>query len=160
VAAVEFALVAPVLLTVLMGFIEFGRIYTSQITLTNAARDGARFAITHASGWSSQDPAPAGTIEAAIQTSVGAGALANDDAHIVIEYFDNTKSPAVQCGHYSVAAAVFVADNGYQTQGNCVVAGNLVEIKLAMPYSFLTAASVFFPSGFTLKASTTMVIEQ
>jgi Flp pilus assembly protein TadG len=157
---VEFALVAPVLLTLLMGFIEFGRIYTSQITLTNAARDGARFAITHSSSWSNQSTAPAGTIEAAIQASVGAGTLPNDDSHIVIEYFDNTKSPAVQCGHYSVAAGVFVADGGYPSQASCVAAGNLVEIKLAMPYSFLTAASVFFPSGFSLKASTTMVIEQ
>ena len=159
-AAVEFALVAPVLLTLLMGFIEFGRIYTSQITVTNAARDGARYAITHSTSWSNVNPAPTGTIEAAVQASVGASSLPNDDSHIIIDFLDNTKSPAVQCGHYSASAGVFVADNGYPSQASCVTAGNLVQITLSAPYSFLTAASVFFPSGFALKASTTMVIEQ
>lgn len=47
-AAVEFALVLPVLLFLLLGIFEFGRIYNVQISLTNAAREGARyFAIHH-----------------------------------------------------------------------------------------------------------------
>ncbi|WP_113719564.1 TadE/TadG family type IV pilus assembly protein [Arthrobacter dokdonensis] len=41
-AAVEFALVVPVLLLLLFGIIEFGRVYNAQIELTGAAREGAR----------------------------------------------------------------------------------------------------------------------
>ena len=41
-AAVEFAILLPVLLTLVLGTIEFGRAYNAQITLTNAARDGVR----------------------------------------------------------------------------------------------------------------------
>ncbi|PAY23395.1 pilus assembly protein TadE [Dietzia natronolimnaea] len=41
-AAVEFALVVPVLLTLVLGIIEFGRAYNIQTTLSNAARDGVR----------------------------------------------------------------------------------------------------------------------
>lgn len=41
-AAVEFALVLPVLLLVVIGIIEFGRAYNIQTTLSNAARDGVR----------------------------------------------------------------------------------------------------------------------
>lgn len=41
-AAVEFALVVPLLLLLLMGILEFGRIYNAQITLTQAAREGVR----------------------------------------------------------------------------------------------------------------------
>ncbi|WP_343037947.1 TadE family type IV pilus minor pilin [Arthrobacter wenxiniae] len=41
-AAVEFALVVPVLLLLLFGIIEFGRVYNTQIELTGAAREGAR----------------------------------------------------------------------------------------------------------------------
>ncbi|BAS10190.1 tade family protein [Arthrobacter sp. Hiyo4] len=41
-AAVEFALLLPVLLMLVLGTIEFGRVYNAQITLTNAARDGVR----------------------------------------------------------------------------------------------------------------------
>lgn len=40
--AVEFALLAPVLILILLGIMEFGRAYNTQITLSNAAREGAR----------------------------------------------------------------------------------------------------------------------
>lgn len=40
--AVEFALVLPILIAVLLGIMEFGRAYNAQITVTAAAREGAR----------------------------------------------------------------------------------------------------------------------
>jgi Flp pilus assembly protein TadG len=40
--AVEFALLAPVLVMLLLGIMEFGRAYNVQVTLTNAAREGVR----------------------------------------------------------------------------------------------------------------------
>lgn len=46
--AVEFALVLPVLVMLIMGIVEFGHAYNAQITLTNAAREGVRvMAITN-----------------------------------------------------------------------------------------------------------------
>ena len=41
-AAVEMAIVLPVLLFVLMGLVDFGRAYNAQMQLTQAAREGAR----------------------------------------------------------------------------------------------------------------------
>lgn len=41
-AAVEFALLAPFLIMVLLGIMEFGRAYNVQISLSNAAREGVR----------------------------------------------------------------------------------------------------------------------
>ncbi|WP_210480637.1 TadE/TadG family type IV pilus assembly protein [Naasia sp. SYSU D00948] len=41
-AAIEFALVLPLLLLLILGILEFGRIYNIQISLSNAAREGAR----------------------------------------------------------------------------------------------------------------------
>ncbi|MGH2756914.1 MAG: TadE/TadG family type IV pilus assembly protein, partial [Actinomycetota bacterium] len=43
-AAVEFALVAALLLTIVFGIFEFGRIYSELEVLTAAAREGARAA--------------------------------------------------------------------------------------------------------------------
>jgi Flp pilus assembly protein TadG len=43
-AAVEFALLFPVLLLIVFGIIDFGRALNAQITLTQAAREGARLA--------------------------------------------------------------------------------------------------------------------
>jgi Flp pilus assembly protein TadG len=43
-AAVEFALLLPVLLLVTFGIIDFGRALNAQVTITQAAREGARLA--------------------------------------------------------------------------------------------------------------------
>lgn len=40
--AVEFALLLPLLLLIVLGIIDFGRMLNAQITLTQAAREGAR----------------------------------------------------------------------------------------------------------------------
>ncbi|WP_087873949.1 TadE/TadG family type IV pilus assembly protein [Arthrobacter globiformis] len=40
--AVEFAILAPVLIMILLGIMEFGRAYNVQSILTNAAREGVR----------------------------------------------------------------------------------------------------------------------
>jgi len=42
---VEFALILPVLLVLIIGIIEFGWIFNGQITITNAAREGVRAAV-------------------------------------------------------------------------------------------------------------------
>jgi Flp pilus assembly protein TadG len=44
-AAVEFALVAPLLVLLVLGMIEFGRMIMVEQILTNAAREGARKAV-------------------------------------------------------------------------------------------------------------------
>lgn len=43
-AAVEFALILPIVLLVIFAIIDFGRMLNAQITLTEAAREGARAA--------------------------------------------------------------------------------------------------------------------
>lgn len=40
----EFALVLPILILLLMGIMDFGRLFASYVELQNAARDGARYA--------------------------------------------------------------------------------------------------------------------
>jgi Flp pilus assembly protein TadG len=40
---VEFALVLPVLLLLILGAVDFGRLFSTKISLTNAAREGANY---------------------------------------------------------------------------------------------------------------------
>ena len=48
---VEFAIVLPVLLLILLGIVEFGRAYNAQVSIQAAAREGAReLALRHPSG--------------------------------------------------------------------------------------------------------------
>ena len=49
-SAVEFAIIVPVLLTILFGIIEYGWVMTSWIIIANAASEGARAAITESGG--------------------------------------------------------------------------------------------------------------
>lgn len=44
---VEFALVLPVLLLLLLGIMEFGLMFSNKLTLVNAAREGARYGAVH-----------------------------------------------------------------------------------------------------------------
>lgn len=47
-SAVEFAIILPILLTLLLGIVEFGYLFNQQISLTQAAREGAReYALHH-----------------------------------------------------------------------------------------------------------------
>jgi len=45
--AVEMAMLLPLLLLILIGTIEFGRVLNVQISMTQAAREGARYAAIH-----------------------------------------------------------------------------------------------------------------
>jgi hypothetical protein len=69
-AAVETALVLPILLLIVFGIVDFGRMLNAQITLTEAAREGAR-AVALDSAWE-------GRVDAATQTLGGLGAVDPD----------------------------------------------------------------------------------
>ncbi len=43
-SALEFALLAPILLLLMLGVVDFGRIYFAYVSVTNGARNGANFA--------------------------------------------------------------------------------------------------------------------
>lgn len=81
-AAVEFALVLPLLVLLAFGIIEFGRLYYVQTTLSGAAREGARvMAITN-------DP-----IAARTAAKTAAGTLALTDSEVSFAF----TSPATSC---------------------------------------------------------------
>ena|SRR5579885_3547641 len=63
VSLVEFAFVVPVFLLLLFGMIDFGRAYSTSVTLTNAVREGARYGITN--------PTDTSGIIAAVQNAAG-----------------------------------------------------------------------------------------
>jgi Flp pilus assembly protein TadG len=46
-ALVEMALVLTILLLVLAGIIEFGRVFSAQLIVSHASREGARFGVIH-----------------------------------------------------------------------------------------------------------------
>ena len=73
-ALIELALILPILMVLIVGALEFGRLWSSKIVLTNAAREGAYYLTTHESDY--KDCAPdcfAGTKAAAINEAANSG---------------------------------------------------------------------------------------
>jgi len=68
-AAVEFALVLPVLLLLVLGMLEFSRAYNVQISLTSAAREGARVMAIHDDPTMAQNAAVAAAPSVALTTA-------------------------------------------------------------------------------------------
>ena len=79
-AMVEFAIVLPVLMLVVLGIIQFGILFNHYLTLTDAVRAGARQAAV-----SRTLPNPAAAAEARVR-SAASGSLsdANDPAALVV----------------------------------------------------------------------------
>ena len=54
---VEFALVLPLFLLILLLALDFGRIFLGWVSLSNAARIGANYAAQNSTAWSTGDTA-------------------------------------------------------------------------------------------------------
>jgi Flp pilus assembly protein TadG len=89
-AAVEFALLLPLLLLLVFGIIDFGRAINAQITINQAAREGAR--VLALPGGTAQAAAPAPSGELAYQAR--ALAAATGLSGVTITDLPDTDSPA------------------------------------------------------------------
>src|SRR4051794_34439486 len=76
-AAVEMAMVAPLLFTLLLGSIEFGRAMMAGNVLTSAAREGARVAVVP--GGANSD------VTTAVNNELAAAAISKTNASIKVE---------------------------------------------------------------------------
>lgn len=75
--AVELAIVLPLLLLILMGIIEFGRVLNVQVSLTEAAREGARYAAIH---YKDSNPDVTGAAQNAAPSLNGLGMTVTNNA--------------------------------------------------------------------------------
>ena len=86
--AVEFALLLPLLLLIVFGIVDFGRALNAQITLTQAAREGARLAALGEPNVASGTQAAATGLNpvTVIVTACPAGALPTANAVVQVRY--------------------------------------------------------------------------
>ena len=173
---VEFALIAPAFLTIVFGIIDFGLVKATQVTIINASRDGARWAGTHPTAWSSAASPATNTIEYLMiaEANNASASLTNNDATFVITYYvPGSGSAKTECGHYSVSTAApanfsgtapgFIsaspATNGTTyTQATCVLAGNLVSVQVNTSYALQTPIRAFIPTV-TISSTSYSVVE-
>jgi Flp pilus assembly pilin Flp len=73
-AAVEFALLLPLLVLLLFGMIEFGLAFNTRIQATNAAREAARQAVVGIDNWSDLGGLPFWQV---VRQDAGVGSISN-----------------------------------------------------------------------------------
>jgi Flp pilus assembly protein TadG len=132
---VEFALVLPVFLLLLGGIIDFGFMFYSRITVINAAREGARSAVT-----SIDNPT---SIPALVTSSVSSAA-----SGLVPSDLSNTTS----CVALAQATCDFVAGGKPDP-----LPGDAVMVTVT--YTYHSFFAQLFGTSFALKSSVQMVIE-
>jgi len=108
-ALVEFAIAALVLLMLIFGVIEIARIFLVYTTITDAARQGVRYAITHGTP-------PAGP------TTTGSATNNINAAGLTI----NTTFPNMSCAGATPSSAC-----------SGTTPGNLVQVTVSYPYDLL-----------------------
>jgi Flp pilus assembly protein TadG len=87
--AVEFALLLPMLLLIVFGIVDFGRALNAQITLTQAAREGARLAALNQPNVVSRTQAAAvglSPVSVSVTSSCPSGAGQGVNATVVTSY--------------------------------------------------------------------------
>lgn len=79
---VEFALCTLVVVALMLGVIEFGRMVLAYTTISNASRIGVRFAMTHGS----DNSASTTTIQSVVKNYLRAAAINTSNATVTVTY--------------------------------------------------------------------------
>ncbi|HKV29713.1 MAG TPA: TadE family protein [Candidatus Dormibacteraeota bacterium] len=167
-ALVEMALITPLLVFILLGIVDLGRAYYQYTVMTNAVREGARYAAVNWSNTSgggaatnsNAASAPFNTVQGRMQyvgNSAGMS-FANDASHMAVMYYDGTSAALTQCAHWNAATNTIVQDGGYPvTQPRT---GDLVRVRLGYTFTpIVPILSQVVGGGFNLVADVRIRIE-
>jgi Flp pilus assembly protein TadG len=96
-AVVEFALVAPVLIAIALGVVDFGRVYAAAVTVESAAREAADYGSWHLyeTGWQSEATRRACAAASVIDGYVGAADGTSCTNPTVIMFSNETTASGV-----------------------------------------------------------------
>jgi Flp pilus assembly protein TadG len=133
VSALEFAIISPVLLTILLGIFQFGTAMNNYLVLTNAAAKGA---LTIALGRGTATPYT--TTISAIDAAAPNLTVANITTTVTIN--------GTACS----------SDSGCTT---ALVAGVSAVVKTTYPCNLTVMGINYAPSGCTLKAQTAQMVQ-
>ena len=126
VSTVEFALILPILLAILLGIVEFGWMVKCNLTLANATREGAR---TASLGATTAD------ISNRVTTSASPLVVTSPTGSITMQFSGNGGTSYQAWPADTAATTSTSAKNG-------VAVGNLIRISTTSNYRSLTR---FFP---------------
>jgi len=147
----EFALILPILMLILLGVVDFGRVFYYWTSIANAAREGARYAITHPTAITSTCKADPSNVKYRVKQEAGTTVVLTD-SNIAVYWVD------ASTGMPTDAAA-----NCNPLPGDQRIYQNPNAVRVDVNYDFraITPLISNFWGGGALRivSSTTMVIE-
>lgn len=157
-ALVEFALIIPIFLSLLMGIADLGRVVWAYNSLASSAREGARFAIVH--GGTLNDLCPVGPMGGApINPGASAAACGFPISPSRQAVKDVAVAAAIAGGANTQATVCYglgcVGDT--DASGGTNARGMPVTVSVSSTIS-LTVPAFFGISGYTVTGSTTMLV--
>lgn len=152
-AIVEFALVLPVLLLVVYGLIEVGRLLFIYSSVTNVARQAARWGSTTGIGPNgfSRYLDCKGIREEAERVDFLNAFNANDDAQFVIEYDRPTSADPDPGAYFTCTSAIDVAGINAKT-------GDRITVRVNAPFTPILPLVPFNPGTITTESSRTLLL--
>ena len=158
----ELALVLPILMLIVLGIVDFGRVFVSASALTHGTREAVRYATVSGSGTSN----PGNIRQQVIAEGTRAGTTVTA-SQISIDYFTIN---ATECaGAPTAPCSIGIADNGaaYTAASPCPrvdcstpLVGDLVQVKVSVPWSATTVMiNRLLPAGFAVNANSSGTIE-
>jgi Flp pilus assembly protein TadG len=176
----EFALVAPLLFALVFGVYDFGRGMSANVTVTNSAREGARYLATHATAWQAPGGglvATQGRFNTACQgTGTTPTAPIADSAQgtawrqlqdasltlsavsMTVKFYVSTNDPATSVSPNDT----LTCSNGLMSESNSSYtpqSGDWVSFEVQYHYSPVTPVISNIVSSVLLDQVTTMVLE-
>jgi Flp pilus assembly protein TadG len=135
---IEFALIVPILIVMLLGIIEFGWLVKNHLTVANATREGARVASL-------------GKTIPEIQARIKSSAQPIDSNTLTITLERSGDKGATYTGFPADNTSVDPDENGVQS-------GDLIRVTVKVPHTSLT--NLPFMSNKVIEVAVTMVREK
>ena len=150
-AAVEMALVTPLLLIIMMGSFELGNYFMNEHRLVKAVRDGARFAGRQAFVWydCSAGTIPGGTVVPDTQNVVKTGLYSGGSASLA-NWTPTTVSVTFTCATTAGGQNMLGI---YRSSAGASVGAPIVTVSATVLYQPVLASFGFRGVGFNLNAS-------
>ena len=165
-STVELALTLPVLLLLVLGIVDFGRVFIAANVITHATRDAARYGSLN----SGTAPANLTTIQDRVIDEGKRSSVTIDRSTITISYLDGATGDPMGCYVRGATVQTQAGTGDADCPGPFLVSrsfpftplpGDLVQVTVHLPWSAeTTIIQDVLPSGFTVNASAASVIEQ
>lgn len=131
-AAVEFALVVPLLLALVFGIINFGLIFATQISLNSAARDAARAGVVQALGGSGMSCSAIAKLARNSGGTIGSSAK---DIGVTVTAPDGTTSCSIAAGQATDTPTVSGSASATLCSGSGTLTSPQLVVRLSYAYS-------------------------